>query len=97
MSSAPASRARLRRVPVSADRFAGTFTAPPNTGPVAAAYGVTVAARDDIGQESTVGAGTFTDAPTPAGIDIGHVTVVRTDGRQPRLGAVLIGLTTRRG
>ncbi len=161
--------------PVSADRFEGSFGAPANTGPTEARYGVTVAVHDDIGQETTADAGTFTVAgrppvatgtltvspsvrvlgpvppggstwrtvvvrnagaaggppveatatvsgrsftlaggrslvlapgqsvtlritysPTRRGLDLGRVAVRRVDGRQPALGAVLMGLAVGR-
>jgi hypothetical protein len=46
--------------------FEGTFTAPANSGPLAAEYLVEVIAVDDIGQQGRAGAGTVTvEAPPP--------------------------------
>src|ERR1700742_3632591 len=44
---------------ISSDQFEGTFTAPPNSGPLAAEYVVEVVAQDDIGQEARASAGTI--------------------------------------
>jgi hypothetical protein len=50
---------------IGGDQFEGTFTAPPNSGPLAAEYSVEVVAQDDIGQEGRASAGTITvEAPT---------------------------------
>ncbi|MET0325803.1 MAG: hypothetical protein ABW219_11310 [Ilumatobacteraceae bacterium] len=165
----------LELTAVSGDRFEAAFTAPPNTAVTEVRYGVSVAARDDIGQETTIDAGTLTVAgrppaapsnlsvspparvlgpvrpggsvtgtvvvrntgapggaavraavsgdgaaftvegagsitieagqrvtlrvtysPTRPGVDVGRITIRRDDGRQPRLGVVLIGVATRR-
>src|SRR4051794_31653565 len=51
---------------VSFNRFEGTFTAPANSGPLAAEYLVEVVVEDDIGQQSRALAGTVTvEAPPP--------------------------------
>jgi|GEM_PF-932075 len=42
---------------ISSNQFEGTFTAPPNSGPLAAEYTVEVVAQDDIGQEARAFAG----------------------------------------
>jgi hypothetical protein len=49
---------------IGGDQFEGTFTAPANSGPLAAEYVVEVVAQDDIGQEARASAGTVTvEAP----------------------------------
>lgn len=49
---------------ISSNQFEGTFTAPPNTGTLAAEYVVEVVAQDDIGQEARASAGIVTvEAP----------------------------------
>jgi len=89
--------------PVSSSRFEGTFTAPPNPGPLGAEYLVEVIAQDDIGQETRVSAGTITvDAPppqpsgtlalTPESIDFGRVKL----GKSSRGFVVLRNVSSRR-
>jgi centrosomal CEP192-like protein len=49
---------------ISSNQFEGTFTAPPNPGPLGAEYIVEVVAQDDIGQEARASAGIITvEAP----------------------------------
>jgi hypothetical protein len=75
--------------PVSSSHFVGHYKAPPNYGTAAQKYAVTVYGQDDIGQESSEGAGTFSVAgrPGPLSIEIerggaiGNVTVGRTATR----------------
>jgi len=75
--------------PVSSSHFVGHFKAPPNYGAAAQKYPVTVYGQDDIGQESSEGAGAFSVAgrPGPLSIEIerggaiGNVTVGRTATR----------------
>lgn len=52
--------------PISASRFSGTFTAPPNTGTTAQQYAIEIIAYDDIGQPGSVDGGIVTVAPPPA-------------------------------
>jgi hypothetical protein len=79
----------LKEVPleaVSSSHFVGHFKAPPNYGTGAQKYPVTVYGQDDIGQESSEGAGAFSVAgrPGPLSIEIerggsiGNVTMSRT-------------------
>lgn len=75
--------------PVSSSHFVGHFKAPPNYGTTTQEYPVTVYGQDDIGQESSESAGTFTVAGRPGplsmeierGGNIGNVTVGRTATR----------------
>jgi hypothetical protein len=52
--------------PISSSRFAGTFTAPANSGTAAQQYAITVTAYDDIGQPGYADAGVLTVAGRPA-------------------------------
>jgi hypothetical protein len=75
--------------PVSSSHFVGHFKAPPNYRTTPQKYPVTVYGQDDIGQESSESAGTFSVAgrPGPLSIEIertgriGNVTVGRTATR----------------
>jgi len=75
--------------PVSSSHFVGHYKAPANFGTAAAKYSVTVYGEDDIGQQRSESAGTFTVAgrPGPLSVEIertgafGNVTVSKTATR----------------
>jgi len=75
--------------PVSSSHFVGHYKAPPNYGTAAAKYAVTVYGEDDIGQQRSESAGTFsvTGRLGPLSLEIertgsiGNVTVGRTATR----------------
>jgi hypothetical protein len=75
--------------PVSSSHFVGHYKAPPNFGTAAVKYGVTVYGEDDIGQQRSESAGTFSVAGRPGPLSfeiertgsIGNVTVGRTATR----------------
>ena len=72
--------------PVSVDRFEGTYLAPPNNAGAALAYAVMATAADDIGQETTIDAGSFSVAgPAGLGRTLGDQSAaVRHRGRAGR-------------
>jgi hypothetical protein len=78
--------------PISSSRFEGTFTAPPNPGPLADEYVVEVIAQDDIGQETRVSAGIITVEP-PLVPSLGRLRM-RPASRS--FGSVRIGKAARR-
>ncbi|HEX6688602.1 MAG TPA: hypothetical protein VF085_08060 [Solirubrobacterales bacterium] len=51
--------------PISASRFEGVFTVPPNAGATAAQYGIGITALDDIGQPGSIDAGSVSVAARP--------------------------------
>jgi hypothetical protein len=75
--------------PVSSSHFVGHYKAPANYGTAAAKYSVTVYGEDDIGQQRSESAGTFSVAgrPGPLSVEIertgafGNVTVGKTATR----------------
>jgi hypothetical protein len=74
-------------------RYEGTFTAPANTGALAAAYIVEIIALDDIGQETRVLTEILSVEPPPTPPSIGQL---RTWSGTHRFGAVHIGQSARR-
>ena len=60
---------------VSSSGFEGVFTAPENTADAAATYAITISALDDIGQQTTVDAGTVTVAAPPPPVAEGRLVV----------------------
>jgi hypothetical protein len=58
---------------ISSNQFEGTFTAPPNSGPLGAEYVVEVIAQDDIGQEGRASAGIVTVEAPPVIADPGQL------------------------
>jgi hypothetical protein len=71
------------------NRYEGTFTAPANSGPLAAEYLVEIIAEDDIGQQTRVTAGTLVvAAPPPPPPSVGRL---KSSSRVRRFGAVPVG------
>ncbi|HTA13634.1 MAG TPA: hypothetical protein VK781_02100 [Solirubrobacteraceae bacterium] len=70
------------------NRYEGTFTAPANSGPLAAEYLVEIIAEDDIGQQTRVGAGTLVIAAPPVTPSVGQL---KSSSSIRRFGAVPVG------
>jgi len=79
--------------PIDANLFEGTFTAPPNAGPLAAEYQVEVVAQDDIGQEARMSLGTVTVEAPPVLPGPGEL---ETWSLSRSFGTHRIGTTTQR-
>ena len=75
------------------NRYEGTFTAPPNSGPLAAEYLVEIIAEDDIGQQTRVTAGTLVvEAPPAPPPSVGQL---KSSSSIHRFGAVPVGRTAK--
>jgi hypothetical protein len=70
------------------NRYEGTFTAPANSGPLAAEYIVEIIAEDDIGQQTRVTAGTLVVEAPPAPPSVGQL---KSSSRIRRFGTVPVG------
>jgi hypothetical protein len=70
------------------NRYEGTFTAPANSGVLAAEYLVEIIAEDDIGQQTRVTAGTLVIEAPPAPPSVGQL---KTSSSIRRFGAVRAG------
>lgn len=78
---------------VSSSHFEGTFTAPANSGPLAAEYLVEVVAEDDIGQQGRLSPGTIVVEPPPPAPSAGLLEASPSDRS---FGSVRVGGETRR-
>lgn len=78
--------------PVSSSHFEGTYTVPPNPGPLAAEYPVEVVAQDDIGQEGRALAPTITVEAPPV-VSAGRLEIKPADRS---FGKVKVGRTAER-
>jgi Abnormal spindle-like microcephaly-assoc'd, ASPM-SPD-2-Hydin len=74
------------------NRYEGTFTAPANSGPLAAEYLVEIIAEDDIGQQTRVGAGTLVVEAPPVTPSVGQL---KSSSSIRRFGAIPIGKTAK--
>ena len=70
------------------NRYEGTFTAPANSGPLAAEYIVEIIAEDDIGQQTRVTAGTLVIEAPPALPSVGQL---KSSSSVHRFGVVPVG------
>jgi hypothetical protein len=74
------------------NRYEGTFTAPANSGPLAAEYLVEIIAEDDIGQQTRVSAGTLVVEAPPAPPSVGEL---KSSSGIRRFGAIPVGRATK--
>jgi Abnormal spindle-like microcephaly-assoc'd, ASPM-SPD-2-Hydin len=74
------------------NRYEGTFTAPANSGPLAAEYLVEIIAEDDIGQQTRLTAGTLVVEAPPVPPSIGQL---KTSPGTLRFGSVRVGKIAR--
>jgi Abnormal spindle-like microcephaly-assoc'd, ASPM-SPD-2-Hydin len=75
------------------NRYEGTFTAPANSGPLAAEYLVEIIAEDDIGQQTRVTAGTLVVEAPPAPPSGGQL---KSSSGIRRFGAVPLGKAVKK-
>ena len=91
----------IELLPIDSGRFAGTYAAPANATESAQDYAVTVAAQDDIGQETRIDAGTFTVAaastPSSGRLSISPVELSATPIGSTSTGTVRVRHIGRQG
>jgi hypothetical protein len=78
---------------VSSSHFEGTFTAPANSGPLAAEYIVEVVAEDDIGQQGRLSPGTIVVEPPPP---LPSAGLLKASPSDRSFGSVRLGSKTQR-